>query len=271
MNSSRLGKPVRLSWTASNSSRSSAFLNIRHVGERADQAHDLAIGTDHRPRLEREPEIVAVGGSQPEILGKSAAPLLDHAIERRAETVAIKRVQHLEPRRRRSFQRAALEAKHVLGFRTGENLVGGDIPVPDQIAGAGKRERAALDVGNNAVRDPARERMLHDGEADQHHDQHKATEQRRTDDVIGDQASDGQAGCHRPHDQQQPCGNQQHRAVEAMRRQIDDEGKAEHGDAGKRHAGDAGGDGRIKHSNGNQRGECGKPGDGDVRIAHMPA
>ena len=35
------------------------------------------------------------------------------------------------------------------------------------------------------MRDAAGERMLHDGEADQHHDQHQAAEQGRADDVIG--------------------------------------------------------------------------------------
>ena len=72
-------------------------LEIGDVGQRADQAHHLAVGADHRPRLEREPEIMAVGGAQPEILGQPAAPLLDHAVERGAEAVAVERMQHVEP------------------------------------------------------------------------------------------------------------------------------------------------------------------------------
>ena len=164
------------------------ILELGHVGERADQAHDLAIGADHRPRLEREPEIMAIRRAQPEILGEPAAPLLEHAVKRRAEAVAIERMQHLEPRRGGAFQRAALEAEHVLGFRAGEDLVGGDIPVPDHVAGAGQSERTAFDVGHDAMRDAARERVLHDREADQHHDQHQAAEQGRADDVIGDDA-----------------------------------------------------------------------------------
>ncbi len=99
------------------------ILEIGHVGKRADEPHDLAIGADHRPRLEREPEIVSVGGSQPEILRETAATLLDDAVERSAETIAIERVQHFKPGRRRSFQRAALQAQHVFGFRAGEHLV----------------------------------------------------------------------------------------------------------------------------------------------------
>ena len=161
-------------------------LEVGHVGERADQAHHLAVGADHRARLQREPEIMAVGRAQPEILGQAAAPLLDHAVERGAEAVAVERMQHVEPLRRRPFQRAALEAEQVLGLRAGEHLVGGDVPVPDHVAGAGQRQRAALDVGDDAVGDAAGEGVLHHREADQHHDQHQAAEQRRADDVVGD-------------------------------------------------------------------------------------
>ena len=163
------------------------LLEIGDVGERADQAHHFAVGADHRPRLQREPEIMAVGGAQAEILGEAAAPLLDDAVERGAEAVAVERMQHVEPGRRRSFQRAALEAEQMFGFRAGVDLVGGDVPVPDHVAGAGQRQRAALDVGDDAVRDAAGEGVLHHREADQHHDQHQAAEQRRADDVVGDE------------------------------------------------------------------------------------
>jgi hypothetical protein len=115
---------------------------------------------------------VSVAGSQPEILGEPAAPLFDDAVEGGAEAVTVERMQHFKPGRRRSFQRAALEAEYVFGFRASEHLVGGDIPVPDQVAGARERERAAFDVGNDAVRDAASKGVLHDREADQHHDQH---------------------------------------------------------------------------------------------------
>ena len=55
-------------------------LEIGHVGERADEADNLAIGADHGARLQREPEIVAIGGSQTEILGQTAATLFDDAV-----------------------------------------------------------------------------------------------------------------------------------------------------------------------------------------------
>src|SRR5213075_2851199 len=37
--------------------------------------------------------------------------------------------------------------------------------------------------------------VLHHRKSDQHHDQHKAAEQRRADDVVGDAASQRHAGC----------------------------------------------------------------------------
>ena len=89
-------------------------LELGDVGERADEAHDLAVRADHRPRLEREPQIVAVRRAQAEILREPAAPLLQHGVERGAEAVAVERMQDVEPARRRSFERAALEAEQLL-------------------------------------------------------------------------------------------------------------------------------------------------------------
>ena len=143
-NNSRLGRPVRLSCTASCRSRSSAFLNSVTSVSVPDQPHHLAVRSDHRPRLDREPEVMAVGGAQPEVLGQPAAPLLQHAVEHGAEAVAVERMQHVEPARGRAFERAALETEQRLGLRAGEDLVGGDVPVPDHVAGAGQaRARGA--------------------------------------------------------------------------------------------------------------------------------
>ena len=52
-------------------------LEFGDVGERADEPHHLAVRADHRPRLEREPQIMAVGRAQAEVLqraGRGAAP-----------------------------------------------------------------------------------------------------------------------------------------------------------------------------------------------------
>ncbi len=159
----------------------------------------------------------------------------------------------------------------MLGLRAGEHLVGGNVPIPDHVAGAGQRQRAALHIRDDAVGDAAGKRVLHDREADQHHDQHQAAEQRRADDVIGDDAGNRQSCGRGPHHQQQPGRDQQHRAVEAVGGQINHQREAKHRDAGKRHARDAGGDRRIEHGDPDQGGERDQPGDGDVGIAHVPA
>ena len=78
------------------------------VGQRADQADHFAVGADHRPCPQREPQIMAVGGAHAEILGDPAAALFEHVVQRGAEAVAIERMQYVEPLRRRAFQRARL-------------------------------------------------------------------------------------------------------------------------------------------------------------------
>ena len=247
-------------------------LGLGDVGQRADHAGDLAVGADHRARLQREPHEVAVGGAQAEILHQPAAALVEHAVERGAETVLVERMQHFQPFRGRAFQRAALEAEQGLGLGAGEHLVGGDVPVPDQVAGAGQRQRAALDVGDHAGGGAAAgEGVLHHGKSDQHHDQHQAAEQRRADDVVGDGARHRHAGGDHPDHQQEPGRDQQHRAVETVGREIDDEGKTRERDQNQRHPRDAGSHRGIEQRQRHQRAEEGEPADGDVRIAHMPA
>ena len=247
-------------------------LDVGDVGERSDHARDLAVGADHRARLQREPHEMAVGRAQAEILHQPAAALVEHAIERGAKAILVKRVQYLEPFRGRAFQRAAFQAQQAFGFRAGEHLVGRHVPVPDQIAGAGQRQSAALDIGDNAgAGATAGKSVLHHRKSDQHHDQHKAAEQRRADDVVRDAASQRHAGCDHPDHQQEPGRNQQHRAVEAMRREIDDQREAGEGDQHQRDARNAGGDRGIEQRQRHQRAEEGQPADGDVGIAHMPA
>ena len=113
--------------------------------------------------------------------------------------------------------------------------------------------------------------MLHHREADQHHDQHQAAEQRRADDVVGDRAADRHAGGDDPDHQQEPGRDQQHRAVEAVGRQIDDQPEAGEGDQHQRDAGDAGSHRGIEQRQRHQRSQKQQPGQRDVRIAHMPS
>ncbi len=247
-------------------------LGLGDVGQRADHARHFAVGADHRARLQREPHEMAVGRAQPEILHQSAAALVEHAVERGAEAVLVERMQHLEPFRGGAFQRAAFQSEQAFGLGAGEHLVGGDVPVPDQIAGAGQRQRAALDVGDHAGGGAtAGERMLHHREADQHHDQHEAAEQGRADDVVGDGARDRHAGRDHPDHQQEPGRDQQHRAVEAVRGEIDDQRETGERDQHQRHPCDAGGDRRIEQRQRHQRSQEEQPADRDVGIAHVPA
>ena len=115
---------------------------------------------------------MAVAGAHAKVLRDAAAALFDDAVERGAEAVAVEWVQHFEPVGGGAVERSALEPEHGFGFRAGEDAIGGDVPVPDHVAGAGQRQRAALDVGYDALRNAAAgESVLHDGKADQHHDQ----------------------------------------------------------------------------------------------------
>ena len=245
-------------------------LEFGDVGQRADEADHLAVGADHRPRAQREPQIVAVGGAHAEVLRNPPAALFDDAVERGAEPVAIERVQNFEPGRGCAIERSALESEHRLGFGAGKDAVGGDVPVPDHVAGSGQCQRAALDVGHDTLRHAAGEGVLHHRKADQHHDQDQAAKQSRADNVVGDEAGDGQAAPI-PRPRAGTRWDQHHRAVETVGGKIDDQREAEHRDEEQRHAGDAGGDRRRKQRHRHERAEERQPADGDVCIAHMPA
>ena len=82
--------------------------------------------------------------------------------------------------------------------------------------------------------DAAGKGVLHYREADQHHDQDKTAQQRRADDVVGDIARHRHPSRDDPDHQQKPGRNQQHRAVEAVQGQINDEAEAEHRDRHQR-------------------------------------
>ncbi len=262
MNSLRFGKPGEIVVHRIVQQPFFGVLGFGDVGQRADHARDLAVGADHRPRFQREPHEMAVRRAEAEILHQPAAALVEHAVERGAETILIERVQHLEPFRGGAFQRAAFQPEQAFGLGAGEDLVGGNIPIPDQVARAGQRQRPAFDVGDHAGgRAAAGESVLHDGKADQHHDQHQAAEQSGADDVVGDASCDRHAGRDHPDHQQEPGRDQQHRAIEAMGREIDDQRKARERDQHQRYSRDAGGDRGIEQRQRHQRAEKGKPAD----------
>ena len=128
------------------------------VEERADAADHLAVRAEHRAGAEMEPVIVAVLGAEAEILGDAPAAQLDRGIEDRLEAVAVGGVEDLEPVAGRALQRAARQAEEILGLRAGEDAVALHVPVPDDVAGAGQRQRPPLGVADRALRRPRRRR-----------------------------------------------------------------------------------------------------------------
>ena len=80
-------------------------LRVGDVGERADDADDLAVRADDRPRLEAEPVMRAGGGAQAEVLRQAAAALLDHGVEGGAVAVAVEGMDEVEPGGGRPFER----------------------------------------------------------------------------------------------------------------------------------------------------------------------
>ena len=91
-----------------------------------------------------------------------------------------KRVDELEPVARRAVERAALEGRAASRSRGRHRCGRRARPSPRRVAGAGQRQRLALGVADQALRERAAgEGVLHDGEADQHDDQHQAAGQRR--------------------------------------------------------------------------------------------
>jgi hypothetical protein len=241
------------------------------VGQRADEADHLAVGTDHRAGAERKPHVMPVGGAHAEILRHAAAPLFEHAVERGAEAVAVEVMEHVEPFGGRAFERTVLEPERRFGFRAGEDFVRGDVPIPDHVAGAGQRQRAALDIGDDSAGHAAGESVLHYRKADQHDDQHEPAKERRSDNVVGDKAEHGGRRADGPDHEQKPGRDQHHRAVEIVGSEIDHQRKAEHRDEKQRYACDAGSDRGREQGDRDQRAKKRQPADGDMGITHVPA
>ncbi len=119
--------------------------------------------------------------------------------------------------------------------------------------------------------DAAGKGVLHDGEADQHDDQHQAAEQRRRDDVVRHPSRHREARGDDPGHQQEPGRDQQDRAIEALRGEVDHEAKSGDGDEQQRQPRDARGDRRIDQRDGDQRAEEGEPRHRDMGVADVPA
>ena len=170
------------------------------------------------------------------------------------------------------FEIAALEAEMGLDFRTDIDVVGRHVPVEDDVGGAGDGQSLALDVGDRALREAAGcKGVLHDGEADQHNDQHEAADQGRTDDVVRQRSGDRETRRADPGEQQEPGRDEHDRPLVAVRREIDDEQEARAGDGRERNMRDAGGDGGVVPGESEQREQEDDPERDDMRGAHVPA
>ena len=252
-----------------------AFLGgtlVGDVGERADDADDLAIGADDRPGLDVEPVIGAIGGAQAHIEVELAAPLFEHRIERDAVAVPVRDVHMLQPARGRALQRPLRQAEQGLDLRRDEDLVGAHVPVEHEVARAGEGERAPFCIGDEPLRDRAAgEGMLDHGEADQQHDQHESAQQGGRDQIPLELTRHGEAGGRDPDGEQEPGRDQHHRPLIAMRRQMHDEHEADGRHGRDRDARDAGRHRCVEDGEADQPGEAEDPDRGDVAIAHMPA
>ena len=84
-------------------------LELGDVGERADEAHHLAVEPTTGRALSENHREMAVRRAQPEVLRQPAAPLLNTPSSAARKAVAVERVEHLEPaRRHRAFEPACV-------------------------------------------------------------------------------------------------------------------------------------------------------------------
>ena len=122
-----------------------------------------------------------------------------HGVEGGAVAVAVEGVDEVEPAaagpsRAPRLRPSWLSISGLTKIRSRRH-----VPVEHDVARAGQRQRPALGVGDEAVREgAAREGVLHHREADQHDDQHEAADQRRLHEVVAELAGDGEAGGRHP-------------------------------------------------------------------------
>ena len=89
---------------------------------------------------------MSVGSAQTKINGQAATALFEHGVEARRVAVAIKRVENIQPSGGGAFQRAAFKAQGLFGFGAHINIVGGYIPIKDNVASTRECECAAFRV-----------------------------------------------------------------------------------------------------------------------------
>ena len=112
---------------------------------------------------------------------------MQQSVERGYVTIAVERMQDVQPTRRRAFERPSRQAQPGLEVATDVNLVGADVPVENHVPAAGHSERAPFGVGSPGAQGSAAGKgALHDREADQHDDQHEPADQAGRGEIVGD-------------------------------------------------------------------------------------
>ena len=176
--------------------------------------------------LSVQPEVMAVGGAQAEILVDAAAALLEHGVEAGAVAVALEGMQ-----RRRASPRPALRARRARRRAAGLDLgadidaVGRHVPVEDHVAAAGERQRLAFDVATSAPgakAPPAKAFCMIVKPISMTISTRPPISAGATRSLVS-VPGDGQACRRHPGQQQEPGRDQHHRAVVAVRREIEDE------------------------------------------------
>jgi hypothetical protein len=81
-------------------------LLLGHIDNGADAADHLAVGAEHRTRAQRHPVVMAVFGAHPELVIEPSLAVFEQHIERRAEPVAVIRVNARQPVARWASERA---------------------------------------------------------------------------------------------------------------------------------------------------------------------
>src|SRR6185312_816542 len=128
----------------------------------------------YRLHAHAEGPVAAVMRGDTDVGGNLAAPELDQRVEGGAEAITILRMDAVEPSLDRATQRppSLTEARRqLLGDA---DPVAFDVPVEDEVARPGQRQRAALDLTQRTDRSLSiGEGVLDRGETEQHDQQHQ--------------------------------------------------------------------------------------------------
>src|SRR5579883_1447535 len=181
---------------------------LSDVREGAGNAHDLPVRAGHRACFQAEPKIIGALRAKPEILTDPAAPLLKQSVEAGAESIALRRVEDIKPSGGRPFERAWRKPQLGFELRAGIDPLGEDVELEYGVAAPGEGKRLAFNFGYAARERAARKGILHDGETDEHHNEHQPANEGGRHEIIGERAGDGESRANHPSEKQEPRGNE---------------------------------------------------------------